>query len=323
MFVTQSMDPAPPPDKPWSLLARRGVLLLAGLAIVASVACGGDDKKSDGGSGGSNTPAATATSSSGSGSSSATATPSSSSGSGSPSATATPSSSSSGGSSSGSSGAAKLDAVNSYRYTVHMEGTGTGGPLAGMRDSIGSVPGQNTPTANEAITFDVNGAYVKPDKAQYTIKIGSFQVGQTVIGNQEWTTFGGVTSGPSPSTSSTAADLSLIATIFDEDFSNNVANKTNCADGKETVNGVPTRKCSLDKAGLEKLDTQLGGFFEDTSPKDLKSFQLDLWNADPGGYPVKMTMELSGKDTDGKDYGLKVEMNLTDINKSIEIKAPK
>jgi hypothetical protein len=269
-------------------------LLLACITIFAAACGGSDDKKSE-----------------------STATNNDSNPSSQTSATAT-----SGSSNSGSVKTADLSSLNSYRYTLKMEGTGAGGPLAEIRDSLAQVPGTST-NANDKVTFDVNGAYVKPDKAEFKAKIGSFEVAQTVIGRQEWVTFQGQTQGPQPASSLNASDLSLAAAMWDQsNLTDDIGSKATCASSKETVNGVSTRKCDLDKSALASVQKDLQGFFEDVSLQDLNAFNMSLWLADQG-YPVKLSVDMAGKDSGQRDYALKVQMDLTDINKDIAINAPK
>jgi hypothetical protein len=277
---------------------KRGLLLAAGAIVVLAAACGGSDDKTN------DSPLNSNDNSSSSSSPSST----------------TP------GTTGGNSSSVKttgLSDLESYRYSLRMEGTGTGGPLADIRDGLSSVPGGSTPRANEPVTFNVDGAYVKPDKATWQIKVGSFEVAQTVIGRQEWVTFGGQTMGPQPASSLDPADLSLAAAMWDQsNLPDDVSGKMSCASGKENVNGVSTRKCDLDKAALSSMQRELEGFFEDVSLKDLNAFNMSLWLADQG-YPVKMSVDMAGKDASSRDYALKVQMDLTDINKSIDIKEPK
>jgi len=276
---------------------KRGLLLAAGAIVVLAAACGGsDDKKStDASNGNSSSPSSTSGS---------------------------PSSGTPGSNGSGSVKTAALSSLDSYRYTLKMEGTGTGGPLADLRDSMASIPGGSTPKANEAVSFNVDGAFVKPEKATWKIKLGSFEVAQTVIGKQEWVTFGGQTMGPQPASSLDPTDLSLAAAMWDQsNLPDDVTNKMNCATGKESVNGVSARKCDVDKAALSSMTKDLQGFFEDVSLKDLSAFNMSLWLADQG-YPVKLNVEMAGKDSSSRDYGLKMQMDLTDVNKSIDIKEP-
>jgi hypothetical protein len=264
-------------------------------ATIFAVACGGSDDKA-----GSNSSSGTDSSSS----------------------AAAATTSTSGSSSSGSVKTADLSSLNSYRYTLKMEGTGSGGPLAEIRDSLAQVPGTSS-NANDKVTFDVNGAYVKPDKAEFKAKIGSFEVAQTVIGRQEWVTFEGKTQGPQPASSLNASDLSLAAAMWDQsNLTDDIGSKATCASSKETVNGVSARKCDLDKAALASVQKDLQGFFEDVSLQDLNAFNMSLWLADQG-YPVKLSVDMAGKDSGQRDYALKVQMDLTDINKDIQINAPK
>ena len=141
---------------PRTTIAKRGLVLAAGVLVIAAAACGGSDSKTNNSSPNSNDNTSSSSQ---------------------PASTATTGSS-------GNVKTAQLSSLDSYRYTLKMEGTGTGGPLADIRDSLGSIPGGTTPKANEAVTFNVDGAYVKPDKAQWKIKVGSFEVGQTVIGKK-------------------------------------------------------------------------------------------------------------------------------------------
>ena len=280
------------------------MLLGASAIVVLVAACGGsDDNKANNNSqstGDNNSSSTSGTMTTGSSSSSTTQ-----------------------GSGSGPVQTAALSSLNSYRYTLKMEGTGTGGPLADLRDGLASVPGNATPRANEAVTFNVDGAFVKPDKATWKIKVGSFEVAQTVIGKQEWVTFGGQTMGPQPATSLDPSDLSLAAAMWDQsNLPADLNSKMSCASGKENVNGVSTRKCDLDKAALSSMQKDLQGFFEDVSLKDLSAFTMSLWLADQG-YPVKLNVDMAGKDASARDYAMKVQMDLTDVNKSIDIQAPK
>ena len=276
-------------------IARRGLVLAAGALVIAAAACGGNDSKTNDSPLNTNDPN---------------------------SSNSQPSSTSPSSNNSANVKTSGLSDLSSYRYTLKIEGTGAGGPLADIRDGLGSVPGQTTPKANEAVTFNVDGAFVKPDKAQWKNKVGSFEVAQTVIGKQEWVTFGGQTQGPQPASSLDPSDLSLAAAMWDQsNLAGDVAGKMTCG-GKETVNGVSTTKCSLDRTALASLPKDLEGFFEDVEVKDLTAFNMNLWLADQG-YPVKLDVDMAGKDSSQRDYKLKMQMDLTDINKSIDIAPPK
>jgi hypothetical protein len=265
--------------------------LFAAGVLVVSVACGGSDST--------DTRPAT------NGDSSSSSQPSSTSGSGTTTGVTT----------------SELSSLESYRYTLKMEGTGNGGPLAEIREGLAMVPGTTT-NGNDKLTFNVDGAYVKPDKAEFKARVGSFEVAQTVIGRQEWVTLEGRTMGPQPASSLNAADLSLAAAMWDQsNLPQDISDKAQCSSSKETVNGVSARKCQLDKSALASLQRDLDGFFQDVSLQDLSAFSMNLWLADQG-YPVKLDVDMAGKDSGQRDYALKVQMDLTDINKSIDIKAP-
>jgi len=254
--------------------------------------CGGGDKKEDTKQSSPNSPAASQTST----------------------GSSTPASS---GASSLSTAGSKLADLDSYRYNLKM--SGQGGPLTQLSSSLGGLSGAGTPTQN--VTFEVDGAYVKPDKAQMTMSIGTLKITRTVIGKQEWSGFGGINTGPTTATSTAPEELSLAVAFWDEGFLAS-AKDFKCSGNQETVNGIQTRKCSIDKETFQKLSNLGGGLISGSSFKELSSFAFDAWLAERKGYPVRFRAEMKGKDTDSKDFNFNVSLDLTDINKTIEIKPP-
>lgn len=260
-----------------------GTALLGGLLI----ACGGGD---DDGDSGSNNPPAEATS--GSGSSSNT-----------PAAGSTAPSGSN-----NSGGNAAVADLNSYKYT--MKFTGNGGPVA---DILESIPG--------ASTVEFSGAYIKPDKATTSIKAGSFESISTIIGNQQWTSFGGLVQGPTPATATDVTDANFLAAFFEDDGFNNSLKDFDCG-GSENVNGVSARKCTLDKAGFEKLVQSNPDFAGGIEYSSLSKAESQVWLTEKD-YPVRMRMDVAGKDTANKDFAFKIEVDVTDINGNFTISPPK
>jgi hypothetical protein len=276
---------------------RRVLALAAGAMLVTLLAACGGDKKDDNKSASDAPTATTAAGSTNTGNTGASSTPVSG-------ATSTASGSTSAG----------FSNLNSYKYTLKM--SGSGGPVGDITDGLA---GAGINSQNVVIEF--NGAYIKPDKAQVAIKVGNFETSTTVIGTQQWNTFAGQTQGPLPATQSDLEDANFLLGFWqDDDISQNI-DDFKCS-GKENVNGVSAQKCSADKSTLEKVAKDNPEFLSSINASSLSNAQIDVWLAD-GNYPVRMRMDVSGKDTENKDFNFKVDMDVTDINGNFQITAPK
>jgi hypothetical protein len=279
---------------PFSLKRKAFALFGSAVLVALLAACGGggDDEDTD--------TSTTTTTTSAAGSSTA--------------ASSGGTTSSSGGttSSSGSSSApstANFSNLNSYKYTMKMSGKG-----GALTDITGGLGGSGD------LSIEISGAYIKPDKAQTSLKLAGFQTSMTIIGNQQWTTFAGQTQGPTPATQSDVDDANILASFWDS-VSPNV--KDFKCSGKENVNGVSAQKCTADKAVLDKLAKEQPDFLEGINATSLSnSSKIDMWVAD-AGYPVRVRMDVSGKDTSNADFSYKVDMDVTDINGNFQITAPK
>ncbi len=276
-------------------------------AFLTVVACGGGGKKDA-----TSLPSATTSPAA---ASQATRAPS-----GSPAASASPSASGAGTpapSGTASAGApitaTKLADLKSYRYNLKM--SGHGGPLADLQSSFGSVGAQD-------ISLEVDGSYVNPDKGQMTMAISGIKIARTIIGKQEWSTFNGTTTGPTAAASLDPEDLSLAVAFWDEGFLDSAQN-FQCSGTKETVNGVATRRCSIDKQTFEQINGLGGGnLVAGSNFKDLSAFTFDAWLAEDSGYPARFRAQMAGKDNDDQDFNFNVALDVTDANKSIDIKPP-
>ncbi len=267
---------------------KRPVIALAAAALlVALVAgCGGDKKDDKSGS-----DAGTSTST---GASSST-----------PARSAT--------SSSGASSTSGLSDLKSYKYSLKM--SGNGGPVGELSSSLGGSSGSTN------AVVEVSGAYIKPDRAQTSIKVAGLEISTVVIGSQQWNTFAGQTQGPTSAAASDLEDANFLLGFWEGDDLSASIKDFKCG-GKETVNGVSAKKCTADKATLEKLSKENSDFLAGINASSLSNAQVDVWLTD-ADYPVRMRMDVSGKDTANKDFNFKVEMDVTDINGNFQITAPK
>ena len=155
----------------------------------------------------------------------------------------------------------------------------------------------------------IDGAYIKPDRSQISMKIAGEDLSVITIGDREWTKIGNLpwTESPTPPESSTAFAPSDLCDLTASELSLEGLDWT-----AETVNGIQTRYYHVDNASLSAL-AQLFGSEEDL--QDLpESFTMDVWLAEDGQWPVRMSIEASDKDEQGRDIYIAMSMELTDVN---------
>jgi hypothetical protein len=212
---------------------------------------------------------------------------------------------------------ARLPDLSSYKYTFKIEGT------AGL---IAEISGSTLPSGvnpnTGTLVFDVKGSYVKPDRGEATIAYGGVTVTRVVIGRQQWTRTNGALSGPAQITSSGDDDYSFVSAFWDSSATEALKDFS-CSSSRETVNGVSTRKCTADRATVERLNKE-GKLFT-TGVLDLKSFSAgsaELWVAD-GDKVIRFRANVAGKDSSNRDVAFKMEVNISDINARFTIDQPR
>jgi len=285
--------------------------LSAVVVLTALTACGGsDDNKSGGILGGASSGSSTSSSSSNSGSSSSGSNSGSSSG------------SSSGGTLDLSKSAKNLQDLKSFNFDISLKmNLGDLGSSSGSSGSNGGLDlsGLGALLGNVKAT----GSFVGPDKTSLTASALGQDFSFIQIGKDSYTKQGSngkwtkSSSSDSPLDSLTNGGLSSNSSIPPDALKN--AKVT-----KETVNGVKATRYSFDRNALQALSNSTGSSSATDTFKDFDKAQMDIWVSDDSQQiPVKMTMDLSGKDDKKQNIGMQIEFNLKDLNSnSIQIKAP-
>jgi hypothetical protein len=204
--------------------------------------------------------------------------------------------------------AATLDKLKSFRFDMSMKidvpssGASTGDDLGaavfGLLGALGDIK--------------ASGALVTPDQAEVHMTLFGQEFGYVQIGDRAWEK----TSGKWTATTPDGSFEMKPGDLFDGFIPAEVLKGAKTS--SERVNGVQTTHYSFDKKALESMLKDLGDQ-ADFSQVDRAAF--DIW-LDVDNVPVKMTMDIAGV-SQGQAIGLKVEMNIRDINDpSIEIKPP-
>jgi hypothetical protein len=295
---------------PVALAVILGVALLAGCS-------GGEDEETD--ENGATTPAgATATAAApASGNVNATGTPQ-------VGATGTPeegspsASLSGGGSSAQAVGCEFPSDIKSFRFEMTMKA------------NLPTTPEAETPESEEPLgdflgalsglmgDMKMEGAVIAPDRSSMVMTVGGHEFGSFVqIGSQQWMKVAGLTDW----TEEPASDEGFLFSPMDfcETAEEDLSSELSGLEGEEeTVNGIETVHYHLDQADLTFFQEFLGG------TEDLPSeFNMDVWLAKDGEWPVRMSFEASGEDDEGQSLSFEVSVEFKDFNdSSIEIEPP-
>jgi len=211
-----------------------------------------------------------------------------------------------------------LSGLDSYRYSMTMDLKGLGSALA---ESFGGLTGEESGTMPETIHMEITGAFVAPDKAEANMSIGglSDEISMTVIGDQEWMKWGDMVMGPN-TFEGDLSDMSLAEAMWGS-FEEGAGDLTCSSEKKETVNGVPSIRCGIDQASFEQLASLFGD--TQTTGGNIDELSLDLWLAEDGGWPVRLQAHVAGTDESGQDMDAELQMDITDVNKEIDIEPPR
>jgi hypothetical protein len=261
------------------------VLILLGAVVLS--ACGGGGKEEE--AAGKNAPEAAAT---------AAATPA-------VTAAATAALTPEEGAAEGTSGPVEAFAnLESYHMEMHfvLEGTAT--------ETTGS------------LALDLEGAFVAPDRTQTQVSasLGDLKLEEEsiTVGGQTWLKTGdNWVEGEPQFQLSDFSPASLLEGLGPDQL-------RLLKPEKETVNGVDSLRYNIDRADVETL-SGLGALLgQDGDLANLpEEFSVDLWLAEDGGWPVRVTMTARGTMNGSDEMSLDFSMDITDVNDpNISIEPP-
>jgi len=290
--------------------------LILGLGLLAACGGGEDEETEDEGA---TTPAgATATAAApASGDVSATGTPQ-------VGATGTPregspSASPSGGGSAQAVGCEFPSDIESFRFEMTMKA------------NLPTTPEAETPESEEPLgdflgalsglmgDMKMEGAVIAPDRSSMEMTVGGHEFGSFVqIGSQSWMKVAGLTDWTEEPASEDSEFL-FSPMDFCETAEEDLSSALSGLEGEnETVNGIETVHYHLDQADLTFFQEFLGG------TEDLPDeFNMDVWLAEDGDWPVRMIFAASGEDDDGQSLSFDISIEFKDFNdSSIKIEPP-
>ncbi len=209
--------------------------------------------------------------------------------------------------------AASIDSLRSYRFDLTMKlDFGPSGERSGdnaLGDALGG--------AILGLLKDIKaeGAYVAPDQMAMKMSLPGIQVEMIQIGDRAWVKSGGQWQGTEPSQDLfSQSPTGLLGDVLPAEV------LSGAKVSKETVNGAKATRYSFNKGSLTELASVMGGSTAEL--EQLTKANMDVWLNDDG-VPVKIKLDMAGKDENGQKVSIFMEMNIRDINsKSIKIEAP-
>jgi hypothetical protein len=211
--------------------------------------------------------------------------------------------------------------IKSFRFIMTMKANlpstpeaGTPEPEEPLGDFLGALSGLMG-------DMKMEGAIIIPDRSSMEMTVGGHEFGSFVqIGSQSWMKVAGLTDW-TEQPASEGSDFLFSPLDFCETTGEDLSSALSGLKGKkETVNGIEAVHYSIDKADLTLLEDFLGGT-EDLGLLD--EFNMDVWLAEDGDWPVRMSFEASGKDDEGQSLSFEILVEFKDFNNSgIKIEPP-
>jgi hypothetical protein len=172
------------------------------------------------------------------------------------------------------------------------------------------------------LAMDLEGAFVAPDRSQASVNahLGDLELAEETItvGDQTWVKTGDTwVAGEAQFDISDLSPASLLQDLQPEQL--RVLKPT-----KETVNGVDSLRYSIDRGDIESLGNLSALFGDGEGLENLpEDFNIDLWLAEDGGWPVRLTMAAQGALDEGDEINLDFSLDITDVNDpGIDIEPP-
>jgi hypothetical protein len=167
--------------------------------------------------------------------------------------------------------------------------------------------------APEALAMGIEGAFVAPDRSQIHVNahVGEVELEEEsiTVGEQSWVKAGeNWVEGQPEFPLSDLSPGSLLEGLGAEQL-------RLLKPSKETTNGVDCLRYSINQADVETL-RGLGALLgQDGGLENLpEEFNVGLWLAEDGGWPVRVTMTARGVMDGGEEMSLNFSLDVTDAN---------
>src|SRR6266542_538240 len=208
--------------------------------------------------------------------------------------------------------------IQSYRYTINLK----------LQSPAFRTANSTKPPAPplgvfadplEALFSDLKleGAYRAPDRTQAVLRFRGELLELREVGGKSWIAVGNSWREQEPGKAETALTPGVVCKDIVDEITPSLAD----ADSeRETVNGIDADHYKLNEADLKRLPELLGASGETGLPDQ---YQIDVWLAREGRFPVRLQLGAEGKDDQGNPISLSLFMEFRDLNDpGIQIEPP-
>jgi hypothetical protein len=207
-----------------------------------------------------------------------------------------------------------ISQIQSYRYSINLKldspAFDQSPPQSGTSSGTPAPPLSAFAEALEALFSDLKleGAYRAPNRTQVVLRFKGEELELREVDDKSWIRVGATWHQQDPAQEETI----LTPNVVCKDIVEEIAPSLNEVDSeRDTVNNVEADHYRLDRADIKRLPELLGAGPETDLPD---KFQVDVWLAREGRFPVRLDIGAEDKDEQGNPIGLSLFMEFRDLN---------
>jgi hypothetical protein len=214
-----------------------------------------------------------------------------------------------------------IDRLESYRYTirVRLQTPAFEATPAAEPDATPPPLGAFAETLTALLSdFKIQGAHVAPDRTQAILQFRTDEVELRAVGDRRWERFGTVWQEQTQN----GPDIGFLTpTLVCEEIVQEIASGLDRSQAEErSLNEIEADFYELDRADLHRLPELLGADPDTELPQN---FQVGLWLAKDGQWPVRLTITAEDADEQGNPIGVSLYMDVRDVgDPGISIEPP-
>jgi hypothetical protein len=201
-----------------------------------------------------------------------------------------------------------IQQIQSYRYTINLK----------LQSPAFQTPASATPPPSPVAAFadplqalfsdlKLEGAFRAPDRTQAVLRFRGELLELREVGGRSWIAVGNTWREQQPG-EATALTPSVVCKDIVDEITPSLADADS---NREAVNNVDSEHYQLNETDLKRLPELLG---TDPQAKLPEKYQVDVWLAREGRFPVRLQIGAEDKDEQGNPISLSLFMEFRDLN---------